>query len=321
MKKKLIWALEIVLVAVAAYIFLAKRGTCNSNNNNIALINAQEINRFIIEDTTSKIIIEKKGDKWISNNTYKSDNKIITQLFRLFKNIEISALPPKDSVEFYKKELQKKANTISFFNNDKLLTRYWVAKYDVSKKATLLMNDTGNPVYAKALGLSSDIAQYVITDELLWRNKQIFAFETNKIKSLKFKNYKNNSLSFQILKGENNLYSVKNNNQEVIKTNQENIKRYLSYFSNIEFKTICKTLSPNQIDSLKKQNTIYSIDFNIDDYGNFNINLIAKPSTDNSQETDMNNVYGLVNNKLPLLNISYFDIDPVIKEISYFKSY
>ncbi len=317
MKKKIIWALEIVLVAVAAYILLTKSGTCNSNNNNIALINAQEINRFVIEDDTSKIVIEKKGGKWISNNTYKADDKIISQLFRLFKNIEISVLPPKDSVEFYREELKKQANKILFFHNDKLLTKYWVAKYNVSKRATLLMNDAENPVYAKALGLSSDIAQYVETNELLWSNKQIFAFETNKIRSLKLKNYKDNSLSFQIFKEKNNLYSVKNINQQVIKSKQENIQRYLSYFSNIEFKTVCK-LSSSRIDSLKEANTLYSIDFDIEDYGSFNINLIAKPYKNSTKQIDMNNVYGLVNNKAPILNISYFDIDPVIKEISYF---
>ncbi len=318
MRKKIIWGTEIILVVVAAYIFFTKDGACNSKNSNIALINTQEINRFVIENDTSKIIIENKEGKWISNGIYISDKQVISQLFRLFGNIEISMFPPKDSLEFYRKELKTKANKILFFNADKLLARYWVAEYDVSKKATLLMNNSENPVYVRALGLSSDIAQYVVTNELLWRNKQIFAFDASKIKSLKFKHNTDNSLSFQIFK-ENESYIVKNSKDEIINAKEQKIRRYLSYFRNIEFKTICNTLSQSQIDSLKQHNTLYQIDFNIKEYGTFSIRLISKPSN-NAQKRDINNVYGLINNKPPLLNITYFDIDPVIKEISYFKN-
>ncbi len=318
MKKKTFWIIQIVLLAVAAYFFLININVFFKDDYQIAINNTDNINKFVIYSDTAKITVEKSADKWISNKIYSADKQVINKLFRLFKNLEISILPPKDSVKFYRKALKQNGNRIEFYKSEKLVAKYWVANYNASKKATLLMNDAENPVYAKALGLSADIAQYVVTNELLWRNKQIFAFEINKMASLTFENHKDNALSFTIAKNNENEYVVKNNTNKKINAKAEKIARYLSYFKNIKFKNIAKNINRQSLNSLKTTNTLYTITFHIAGYGNFKIDLISKPLND-SKDVDINYIYGLVNNKMPLLNISYFEIDPIIKEISYFK--
>lgn len=319
MKQKIIIITIITLILASTYLYFSKNNSIFDNDTQINLNNTEQINRFELKNDTVKITVAKENDKWITNDVYLADNKVVSKLFRLFKNIEIAILPPKDSIDLFKKKLKKYANKISFYKDEKLVAEYWVYKYNPLKKSTLLMNKSQNPIYARSTGLSSNISQYVSTNELLWRDKHIFGFDINKIKSLVYTNHKQKKSSFSIICVNKNTHKVLDYRQKEITFNPAKLSRYFSYFANIEFQSINSSLSEVQKDSIIQFNTFYSLKFDIENYGDFQLTLMGKPSKQNPSEFDMNFIYGRVNNERKIMNISYYSIDPIIKELSYFE--
>ncbi len=317
MKNKFIWFLLIILIGLSIYFFLIEDNLLFGSYTNVRLNNIETINRFVIKSDTSEISIVKQNENWMINKTYKANNQIINKLFRLFSNIEIAMLPLKDSIDYFSSKLKEEGNQILFYNSDKLIAKYWIGKYYPNKKSTLLMEESEKPVYVRAAGLTSDVQQYASTNIILWRNKQIFGFDINKFKSLSFTNHINRKLSFIIVNDENK-YKLFNYNKTEVDFDYDKIKRYLSYFSNIEFETVDNKFNAMQIDSIVMSKSFYTINFELEGSDNFIIDLIAKPNENDSSAIDINTLYARIKNETQLLNIKYFTIDPIIKDISYF---
>ncbi|NJO91252.1 MAG: hypothetical protein HC831_21520 [Chloroflexia bacterium] len=68
-----------------------------------------------------------------------------------------------------------------------------------------------------------------------------------------------------------------------------------------------------------KQKPIYEITIKSIGLKDLNIKLLPKADTLNKNVADLNYIYGIINNQKPVVIISYFSIDPLLKEISYFK--
>ena len=308
----------IVLIVLGAYFGIFRTGAISEDSLNIQLQDTSAITSFTVESGSIKIEVAKKGQHWMVNDVYHANEQLVKRVLRIFKNLNISLFVVRDSIDGYVENLQSKGVKLQFFEGDEKEETYWIGSFDDTRKATLIMNSEHIPIYASAPGLSSDIQKFVVADDIFWRDKRIFDFEPSEISKIGLTDYRNSSGSFTIeIKDEE--YKLVNKNNETVDFDPESISRYLSYFRNVRFEALEEKYTANHLDSVINQAPLYSVKVELIDRTVIELTLIQKSDSNNVGQPDLNNVYGLLNKKKPLIIITYFSIDPVLKNINYFK--
>jgi hypothetical protein len=306
------------LVPVSIYLAFFQNKTSYDEKMEIDLMDTSQISEIRITEAMNAVNITKVADKWLVNGAYNANEYAVKRLFRIFKNLEINTLIPESEHDSTAKLLKEKGVSISFFENKKLKSKYCIGKYDEIKKGTLMMTDEELPVYVSAPGLTSDIRKFVEADPVFWRNKRIFNFKPAEIESIVFYDYKIPANSFQI-EVQNSKFQVFDQSHHPIKFDNEKISRYISYFENIDFESVAEVLTVQKTDSIFKQQASYLVKVKSINTDQFELKLVPIELQNGQNQFDLNKCYGILNNQKPVVMINYFAIDPIIKEISYFK--
>jgi hypothetical protein len=316
-KQNIILLLVLLLISVSAYFAFFKNNS-ELTEFDLRIQDTSQVTSFTVESKSIKVILEKKSENWMVNKAYHANNQLIKRVFRIFKHLNISIIARKDSNITYVQQLKNNGTKVQFYKDDRKITSFWIGDFNPSKNATLLMNEREQPVFVTAPGLSSNIAKFVIADDIFWRDKRIFDFEPGKIKKIQLKDYQKPSASF-ILSIDGSNYQLINNKNSEIEFDQEKIARYLSYFRGVRFESLEEKFSSAQLDSVIEQKPLYEITIQSKDYDDLKLKLLPKSVANKKNKTDLNFVYGIINNQKTLVIISFFSIDPLLKEIDYFK--
>jgi hypothetical protein len=316
-KQNIIIVFVLLLIVISVYFGLFKNNS-ELTEFDLQLQDTSQITSFIVESEVTEINIEKKAGDWMVNQTYHGNTELIRRVLRVFKNLNISIIARKDSTEAYIQQLKNKGTKLQFFNDDKLITSFWIGDFNTSKNATLLMNEREQPVFVTAPGLSSNIAKFVMADDVFWRDKRLFDLEPGTIKKIQLKDYVRPNASFELLIDGND-FKLNNSNNSYIAFDKEKVTRYLSYFRGVRFESLEENYTTPKLDSIIKQKPLYEITIQSEGLKDLAIRLLPKADSLRKNKVDLNYVYGIVNNQKPVLIISYFSIDPLLKEIDYFK--
>lgn len=284
----------------------------------ISLSDTSNITQIEIIKENSKLLFIKKDGKWILNEVFHVNEHSIKRLLRIFKNIEINSLIAKSEHDSVTNTLKKNGFFLHFVNSDKIDFNFWIGDFNQSINATILMTSDNLPVYASAPGLSNDLNQFIDIDPLFWRNKQLFEFKAENIKEINFINSFDPDISFSI-KNTNSGYKVFDIRNKQFNSEKDKVLRYLSYFNNMEFESVEKGLSSSETDSIIHAQPKFIIKVLSQSGPEFELKLIAIKVQNTENQFDLNKVYGIFNSQKPILIINYFSIDPIIKEIHYFK--
>ncbi len=316
-KQNIILVFVLLLVIVSVY-FAFFRNNSELTEFDLQLRDTSQITSFKVESKGIEINIEKKADDWMVNQTYHGNNELIRRVLRVFKNLNISIIARKDSTEAYIQHLKNEGMKLQFFNNEKVITSFWIGDFNTSKNATLLMNEQEQPVFVTAPGLSSNIAKFVVPDDIFWRDKRLFDLEPADIKMIQLQDFSKPYASFK-LSIDSGDYQLVNDDNSNNNFDNEKVLRYLSYFRGVRFESLEESFSTSELDSIINQKPLYEITIQSKGFKDLNIKLLPKADSLQKNHVDLNYVYGMVNNQKPVVIISYFSIDPLLKEISYFK--
>jgi hypothetical protein len=316
MKKKAIYILLLILILLSIYFGFFYR-SFDIEHYSFSISDTSNIDKIVITDSSNKVELTKPSDEWVVNKNYHANQALIKQLIRIFNNLEINVLVPDKQVDSTINCLQKQGVGLKFYRNDRLKYSYWIGRYDETSNSTLLMNDDKVVAFVTSPGLTKNIRKFLETDNVFWRDRLIFSLNPAQILSVELKDNLNKENSFSIEK-KFDKYLLYNNKHAKIEFKEESLLRYLSYFSNINFESLDKELSPAQQDSLLKQKPIYTLIVKSQLGQATQLNLFPKKSDKNNKEQDLNYVYGNINNEKLVLMISYFQVDPVLKGIGYF---
>ncbi|MFN8255793.1 MAG: hypothetical protein U0W24_08910 [Bacteroidales bacterium] len=309
----------LLLLAVITSIYL----TIHYNNpddglSGINLADTSMINFINIKKGNAEIKLQKKGKKWTLNNGFEANTSSVKKLLRIFMNLEISGFIPENEKENTSKLIKEQGTLIEFTNNNKTINSYWIGNYDKVKNATLLMTRSGDLMYAVAPGLTKNLTDYSSLDLVIWRTRKIFNFPVEDIELLSFIDQLKKENSFSIHRNNDSLILLDINKKQV-NCDKNKISLYMSYYSSVEYESVMVQKPEIEKTYFIKQNP----DFTIEIKGNSGVycKLDLYPIfNDKSFITkDLNKLAAIINNENQPVIISYFSIDPVIKEISYFK--
>lgn len=319
MKKKSIIIISLaILIGASIYYAFFNKPKNQIDETSIQLGDTTDLTEVIFRKDTASLHLVKKGSNWMVNNTFHANKQLIKRTLRIFKNINIKTIVKRDSVISHASYLKSYGTYIEFVGKNKTIANYWVSDFFEKNKACLIMNEEEIPIYVNAPGFTSDISEYISTNPLFWRDKRLFDFEPNELISIKLTDINNQTNSFQITSNQEK-FDLMNSQNVIEEYSLEKIERYLSYFKNISFDSIANE-NVFAIDTLLKNKALYEMQINFINDGQLNLKLIEKPDPKNNNEANLNHVYGLLNNTPPVVVISYFSIDPLLKSIDYFKT-
>ena len=317
MIKKPIFIVLGILVLISLYfLFFHKPGNIGDIDFNIK--DTSVVSRLVVSHIDKKITIEKVSGHWMVDNIYHANQALIRQVLRIFKNVETGVLVPESELKNQIDTLKQKGIHLQLFEQDKLIYQYWIGNFDETRNSTIILNDNDIAAYVTAPGLTKNIRQFVEADDIFWRDRQIFSLNPENITEVSLEDLKTPANSFVIEKQEDKI-QLYNTRHQKADFKEENLLRYMSYFGNVSFESLAEKLTKEQQDSVLKATPVYKVKVKTLQKQSITLNLYQKFSDSNPANPDLNFIYGNINNENILLLISYFQIDPVLKSVEYFK--
>ncbi len=313
--------LIILFITITILLLLIVKNISFENNydKKFSVSDTSLISKIVIETSDNKLELERKNNIWYVDSKFMARKKAIKMLLQTLRNIKIYAPTQKKIITEINNKIIERNKKISLYNVDnELLNSFYIGKLSPNKKGTYCLKHNAKKSYILNLpGIANNINKYFISDSFFWKNRTIFNFKLNEIKSVLL-SYQDSSKSFELNLAKNNSYSVKQLQNKDIKKklNTNAIKQYLSYFYNIEYQNIIFGLSKTKKDSIinsRAENII-----TITDILNNKVSLKTYKIKLDSNKYDLNKMYGVVDDDKIIVVINYYTIDPILKDISYF---
>ncbi len=316
---KILTVLLIVLISLAGYYTYRQNSVLYSAEFNLK--NTERITEIRFEQGENIVVLHKKNKVWLVNDTFPANQNLIKRFFKIFSNLNLVAPVSKAKRDSVREVLNKSALKIILYKNSTKNSEYLLGELNAGKTGNyLLCND--NLGLVNSLGLFKNLKNIVSANSLFWRNKIVLNKSATEIKTIVFHDFQKPQKSFliNIQNGKIALFDYQDNKIDNYDTSALN--RYLSYFQNITFKEIEHNLSDTQLKYILENNKAFRIELTDQNNFNYTLNLYFKPQNLNndfrSKKYDLNLIYGKLNNEKYLLIFEYYDIDPILKELSWF---
>ncbi len=194
------------------------------------------------------------------NGKYKVRPDAMQTLLATIKKIDVKEPVGKKAQDNVIKRLSAKAVKCEIYQNNILTKAYYVGTETADQTGTymiLIDLETMKPS-AKAFvtyipGFEGYITTRYFVEERGWRDRTVFEYIPDKIKSVKFEAPFNPENNYEVLVLGNNQFQVKksNNNQPIANLDTMAVKQYLSYFQQLNFENF-EDMSQTKIDSAIK---------------------------------------------------------------------
>lgn len=320
-KKKILIVLFVILIPLFWIIF--NNDVKHELSDMFVIKDVSVVGTIIIKNNVKSISIKKKPNTndWFINNKYEANKKSIKKLMQTLTEVKISNPVLKKNIDSIKNLIKSYAKTIIILNNkNDTLKKIYIADYKNDTKGTYALADNNNLPYIISIpGLEKDLNQRYNLNPLYWINPEIFTYQPHEIKEIEIKYLNKEKTSYRIEINEDapKIFSYKKH-KYLENININKIGSYLSYFMNVKFSDF-NTLIDGKSDSLKNSKADYSI-FVKDIYNKTKeVDLYRIKISETPKKYDFNKLYAIIN-KEDIVVVKYFDIDLILKDISYFKN-
>ena len=175
----------IVMVGLIALLSVLTNTKSNSSVDRdlFQIENLEKIDQVFLESPKGKIVLKFNGAKWIVNEKHEADRQMITVLFATLKQTIAKrqvAIHLQDSLQ---KETRTRGTKVSCLTAGKLAKEFWVGG-NKQKTETYFQTKDSKPYLVTIPGYRVDVASIFQLTPSAWRDKQVFNFNWQNIKSL-----------------------------------------------------------------------------------------------------------------------------------------
>ena len=325
---KLYLILFILIIIAGIYFFSNSKGSLNLRNTSFAIESPEDITKIRISTLDDKLILEKEFDHWKVNNKYRTPDRSIENFMMTINRIDVLAPVSKVEKEQVVSILKADGVLVEVFKKNRTLKKYYVSKPEMNNSKTyMMMYKSSEPFVVRIPSFKGLVADLFVIDENFWRDKTIFDYQPQNIKTISVEYPENMSKSFRVINYNDGTFAIQSqsNNTYVKDFNVDKVARYFTYFQRIVFEDVVRNINQIETDSI-----LQTKPFNIitveDIQGNTNkIAVFRKPTEIEFDEFgkkaqfDYDRAYATFNNNNELITIQYYIFDPLFKEIDYFR--
>ena len=328
MKKSWIYiSLLVVLAVVAVYLYLQdEQSTLDASFSTFGLKKEQQVDSVLIRRGNQQVKLHREGEQWYVNEYLFARAKAIDQFFNLLADLRVEAPASRENRDELVEQIQTHAIHVQIYKKNQRIRDYLV-EASPSREGNTYMMVTGSrqPFLMSLPGFSQDLAPLFKANPDYWRDRTLFDYEGPELRLVQVTYPENPQASFS-LSYQKDRFDLKlpEDGRQVTAFSSNKAARYFSYFSNVRFHSVI-TGDNRLVDSLDQAQPYCTIEIT-DRHGNQRKLLTYRKSSQGERDAfgqktpwDLNYLYGQYGHSEEILLIKYTEIDPLLKEIDYFR--
>lgn len=320
MYKLIIRGLFIIAAVILIVILLFRnRLPFGRNNSSFSVERREQISTIEFSQHGKKLLLEKKGDKWMINGREEARKNGIIFILRVLSEIKIKSPV---SPEMFKSEIFDKAVEpvkIRVFESNKLIKSFLVYKTSSNSYGNIMkMTERSKPFVVYVPGYDGEIGSAFTLSEIFWQPYTVFNFLPSEIASVNFENLADTASSF-LITALNNHYTLSAHNRKISGWDSSLVKRYITYFAWIPFEKWELGMPEMEKVQIASKPPVYRITVKTADGKMSVLSLWEKMKEEGGTITvDTDRLFGKTQTSPEFFVMRYFDIDPILKRRAYF---
>lgn len=339
-KNKIAVLLFIVVALLALWLYLHNsKGTLRKELYEFAVDDTSSIDKIYMVNMAGKQVTLTKlsPGNWQVNGKFKTRNDAVKVLLTTMKEMRVREPVGKNALENISKNLASRGTKVEIYQNGKLIKMYYVGDDTQDGLGTfMLLNDikTGEnsttPFVMSIPGFNGFLSVRYFLDEEMWRDKIVFGFYPDQIASVSLKDvrFPDSSFTLSLSSDVNKISLTDNKGNAIADFDTLKAKRYLTYFSNLQYESLKNDVRKSFRDSVIPRGAVYILELKDREGKIHSMKTFAKPADDPDKIDpvtkkpvieDTERMYALINEDKDLATIQYFGFGKMFHSIDYFK--
>lgn len=311
------WTFTAVFILfVPAMLFLFReRVPFGKSQSSFSTDPEKEITKIEFSQASEKLSLNYEGDEWLVNGRHETGKTGIMFIVRVLKEMKIKS-PVSDDV--FREEIISKAIEpvkVKVFGKMGLMKSFLVFKTGSNKYGNVMKRTAqSKPFIVYMPGYEGDIGSAFDVNELAWQPYRVFNILPSEIAAVILENGSDPDASFKIENlGER--FVLSGQDRDLTGWDTAKVRRYITYFTWIPFESWAKDIGDEEKEKVRSGNPLYRII--VTKTGGEKIMLTLWERYHNG-EKDSDRLWGKTGNSDDLFIMRYFDVDPLLKKVSYF---
>ncbi len=269
MKKNRKAIIAVILLGALSLWFILhnKKGTIKQTLRDFAVADTASIDKIFLADKSGRAITLERKDvgKWTVNGIHLARRDAIEMLLYTIKKIDVKEPVGKKATEFVVKKIASEAVKCEIYQKGELIKAYYVGGETQDQTGTYMilidietMESSAKPFVTYIPGFEGFLTTRYFTDAKDWRDRTVFSYVPNKIKSVKLEIPDKPELGYEVLQIAENKFQVKSlaDGKAIQDLDTLAVKQYLSYYQQINYETMQLGMKQQEIDSTLKTKPI-----------------------------------------------------------------
>jgi len=312
----------IILLVLVVIIFLRQNSDSKKVLRDFAVQDTASIDKIFLADKSNKtILLERKGNYWTVNGTYKARRDFVDLLLETICKLEVNSPVPEAKLDKVLKDLSVTGIKTEIYQKGKLVKTYYVGGVTQDNMGTyMIMEGSDVPFIIYIPGFNGYLTVRYNTELNEWRERHVFNYQIQEIAKISIEYRELKEESFIVIADENNNYrltDIDGNNVD-FEYNALMLKEFVARCKFVGFEAyIMDELQQHKMDSLSKEPMIgkYTIEDKkgnkrtLKTYYRQNINNF-KDDDGIPYDHDIDRLYGIIDDKEVVL-LQFYIIDPI----------
>lgn len=293
---KLLFLLIALVVLVVLTFYLTKdESTLISDEalTDFAVEDTAGVNMLVMSNTADQsITIERKGEKWIEKDGMEIDQKMVHNILKTIKRIQVKSPVPENSHETVINQIIGNHVKMKIFLNGKEFKTYYVGHPTSDHYGTYMILETPEegrspePFITYLPGHDGHLGTRFIADPDAWRFSGIFNLDPLKIQEVSVTNNQNPQESFVIQSmGENQFKLLNEFDKSIFQFDTVLVRDYLTRYRKVHYDFVENNLTEAMEDSILSSQPFRTIDVVLKDGTSKLVECFRRPPR--KQENDM----------------------------------
>lgn len=240
MKRALI-LLFLLISLVGVYFLLDEKEDTQMSalvaERDFGLSNLAQLDKVIITQRNKKSVVLQRSedDSWILNNKYIARKNAVDNLLEVIERVQIKYIPEKTAIPNIINEMKTIGIQVDMYDKSNgLIKSYQVGGSTPDERGSyMMMNNSNQPFVTEIPSIEGSVRGRFIMSVADWRDRSIINNEKENINIVKVEYLQQPNESFVIKKSDDNGSFVYDNNDQLITSDANKVKAYLSEFDDI----------------------------------------------------------------------------------------
>ena len=225
----------ISLILIATFTITKIKLNHSISFDHFAVKDTSVVHTIILTQQTDTLLLERKENKWLINNSWKAKEKTIKDFLSIVKRIEIKTPLSHEVLNKYKDQITNNGVYVQIRNHSKSIVHYAIYEEVQETINTFLFDPEKDQLFLiKIPGKYGKLSGYFSPNLMHWKDNVLIHLQPFEIESVEVL-YSDANKSFTVKRDTGSTYSLYNIDHQRLYSIPKKIDRYLTYFQHIEY--------------------------------------------------------------------------------------